>query len=76
MKPFKPVPRKYRSDKMDFEKMIAKGEGEGPDGFCAETVNGSAYWRGTGWNRQMTWERPQAPEGGAWQGGRNNRTGE
>jgi len=64
---------------IDFEKLIAKGEGDPtyPGGFCAQTPNGTAYWRGTGYNRQYPdYRMPQAREGGAWQPKRNNRTGE
>lgn len=63
--------------KMDFEALIAKGEGKGPDGFRAQTVNGTADWRGTGWNWQgPDYKEPEVPVHGAWQGGRNNRTAE
>ena len=39
--------------KLDFEKMIGGGEmglPDAPDGFQAQTVNGTARWRGVGWN--------------------------
>lgn len=61
--------------KMDFEALIAKGEN--PKGFTAQTAAGTAHTFGTGWNFRPTGEpMPQAPVGGAWQGGRSNRTGE
>lgn len=73
--------------KLDFEKMIGGGEmglPDAPDGFQAQTVNGTARWRGKGWN---------ANGRGGWAGGgccdwtdvekdttrpsgRSNRTGE
>ncbi len=64
--------------RIDFEKMIARGENKnGKDGFLSQTVNGTAEWAGTGWNRDYDWGRqPQAPEDGAWQEPRSNRTGE
>jgi len=73
---FKLVPRKYKSDQMGFEKMIAKGEGCGPDGFCAQTVNGTAYAFGSGWNKDYDWKREEVPAEGPWSGSRTNRTGE
>lgn len=61
--------------KMDFEKLIARGEN--PRGFTAQTANGTAKCYGTGWNKQVTIpELPEAPEGGAWQRPNSNRTGE
>ena len=62
--------------KMEFDKLIAKGEN--PDGFTAQTVNGTAKATGTGHNRQPNWPlpTPQDPEGGAWQNPNSNRTGE
>ena len=30
--------------KLDFEKLIAKGEN--PNGFTAQTANGTAHWKG------------------------------
>ena len=42
--------------KMDFEKLIAKGEN--PNGFTAQTANGTAHWKGTGWNKdEPNWDR-------------------
>ena len=54
------------------------GFGENPLGFTAQTKNGTAHWRGTGWNRlePIQGGEQQVPEGGAWQGDRSNRTGE
>ena len=37
--------------KMDFEKLIAHGELDGVDGFRAQTVNGTSFWKGTGFNK-------------------------
>lgn len=58
------------------ENTYAKGELDGPDGFCAQTPNGSAYATGLGWNQDKDWKNPEATPGGAWQRGRSNRTGE
>jgi len=62
--------------KMDFESIIQNGEN--PNGFTAQTANGTAHWNGTGWNKEyssdfkMTQVQPDPtrPEG------RSNRTGE
>jgi hypothetical protein len=35
--------------KMDFENLIARGEN--PRGLTAQTANGTAHWKGTGWNK-------------------------
>lgn len=68
------VPRKYKSDKMNFESLIQKGEN--PSGFRAETVNGTAHWSGTGWNKDYDWSRPQLEPDATRPVGRSNRTGE
>lgn len=63
---------------LDFEAAIARGEGldRYPGGFCAQTVNGTAYYEGLGWNQNPPdYGRPEATPGGAWQPG-SNRTGE
>lgn len=70
---FKPVPRKYKSDKMHWEDLIEKG---GPNEFRAETVNGSARWAGTGWNQEWCYKPQQAEPKAVWPTGRSNRTGE
>jgi hypothetical protein len=69
--------RKSRYDiprTLDFEKMI--GEGENPKGFTAQTANGTAHWKGTGWNRDYEFTREQVEPAPAWPAGRSNRTGE
>lgn len=63
-----------RLQKLDFEKMIAKGEN--PNGFSAETPNGSARATGTGWNRARPWGMPEISPSEVWPEGRSNRTGE
>ena len=68
--------------KIDFEKMI--GDGENPQGFTAQTPNGTAHWKGTGWNRggrggwaaQNPWSGPQIEPDATRPNGRSNRTGE
>jgi hypothetical protein len=78
--------------KLDFEKLIAKGEN--PNGFTAQTANGTAHWKGTGWNKdepnwgypavaggpidKAEWTSPdhQIRPGPTRPDGRSNRTGE
>lgn len=72
----------------NFESLYADGEAKGrkrtfgpndpapPYGFRAQTVNGTAQATGLGWNQDYQWSEPEAREGGAWQPGRSNRTGE
>ena len=75
--------------KLDFEKLIAKGEN--PNGFTAQTANGTAHWKGTGWNKDepnlsfgltgfspAPWDSPdhQVRPDPTRPAGRNNRTGE
>ena len=60
--------------KIDFEELI--GSGENPQGFTAQTVNGTAHATGTGWNRYRPWSEKQIVPEPAWPTGRNNRTGE
>ena len=63
--------------KLDFEKLIAKGENpKGAGGFLAQTVNGTASWRGTGWNKSEPCDWPQVAPDMTRPSGRNNRTGE
>lgn len=69
---------------MDFEKLI--GEGENAKGFTAQTPNGTAHWKGTGWNKGCRggWAAQDGCWGTAEQvepdatrpAGRSNRTGE
>ena len=61
-------------DPLNFEKMLHRGEN--PRGFTAQTPNGTAKWKGTGWNRQFNYEQEQVEPKGPWRGGRSNRTGE
>ena len=60
--------------KLDFEKLIAKGEN--PNGFTAQTANGTARWKGEGWNRDEPWNSPQVEPGPTRPAGRSNRTAE
>lgn len=60
--------------KMDFEKLI--GRGENPQGFTAQTCNGTAHWKGVGWNRDQPYSSPQLEPAPTWKDGRSNRTGE
>jgi hypothetical protein len=60
--------------KMDFEKLIARGEN--PNGFTAQTANGTAHWRGKGWNKDEPWTSPQVEPGPTRPAGRSNRSGE
>lgn len=67
---------KQNSDRMriDFEDMI--GEGENPRGFTAQTANGTAHWKGTGWNKDEPATREQVEPCCTRPAGRTNRTGE
>lgn len=59
--------------RLDFEKMIDKRGDE----FTAQTCNGTAKWRGTGWNRTFEFgAMPQLAPAPTWRPGRSNRTGE
>lgn len=60
--------------KMNFEKLIK--DGENPLGFTAQTANGTAHWKGTGWNKDFAWNCPQVEPGPTRPEGRSNRTGE
>jgi len=63
--------------KINFEKMIGRGENpKGADGFLAQTPNGTAFWRGEGWNRNEPTDWPQLEPRGPWQPGRSTRTAE
>ena len=59
---------------IDFEKII--GRGENPNGFTAQTPNGTARWRGTGWNKLNPTNWPQVDSDPVRPAGRSNRTGE
>ena len=51
--------------------------GENPLGFTSQTANGTAHWRGTGWNENGPGDPwPQLPESPTRPGGRSDRTGE
>ena len=59
----------------NLESLIENGEN--PQGFTAQTANGTSHWRGTGWNKQPPMpDKPQVEAAGAWQGKRSSRTGE
>jgi hypothetical protein len=60
--------------RMDFEKLIEKGQN--PQGFTAQTVVGTAHWKGTGWNREWDWNQEQVTPDATRPAGRSNRTGE
>lgn len=73
--------------KLDFERLIARGEN--PNGFTAQTANGTAHWKGTGWNKDepnwssapvgpSPWDSPdhQVRPDSTRPTGRSNRTGE
>ena len=51
-------------------------EGENPKGFTAQTPNGTAHWKGTGWNRDWQFSMDQLEPGPTRPRGRSNRTGE
>jgi hypothetical protein len=60
---------------IDFVGMVQHGGDE----FTAQTCNGTAKWRGTGWNRER--ETPAEPQVrpkalSPWLPGNSNRTGE
>lgn len=60
--------------RLDFEGAIKSGEN--PNGFTAQTANGTAHWAGTGWNRSVPWTMEQLPPDSTRPAGRSNRTGE
>jgi hypothetical protein len=81
------VAKRTSGVEMDFERAI--GRGENPLGLTAQTVNGTAHWRGTGWNRDgpnygvipdraPAWTSPdhQVRPDATRPDGRSNRTGE
>lgn len=60
---------------MNFERQIQFGEN--PNGFTAQTCNGTSKAMGTGWNGQdFDYERPQLNPSATRPAGRSNRTGE
>lgn len=78
-----------RGVKMDFERLIARGENS--RGFTSQTANGTAHATGTGWNKDepnwdyaqpslnwTPWESPdhQLRPDPTRPDGRSNRTGE
>ena len=62
----------------DLESLLQDGEAKGaPQGFRAQTVNGTSHAMSLGWNQQPPVKKnPTARAGGAWQTPRSNRTGE
>ena len=68
--------KNQRLRKLDFEKIIQKGEN--PLGFTAQTPNGTAHWQGTGWNKNYfsDYDMPQVEPDATRPAGRSNRTGE
>ena len=68
--------KNQRLRKLDFEKIIQKGEN--PKGFTALTPNGTAHWQGTGWNKNWMagFDMPQVEPDPTRPAGRSNRTGE
>ena len=68
--------KNQRLRKLDFEKIIQKGENT--KGFTAQTTNGTAHWQGTGWNKEFfaDYDRPQLEPDATRPAGRSNRTGE
>ena len=65
---------KPNQPKINFEKMI--GDGENPLGMTAQTANGTAHWRGSGWNKTGPWNMDQLEPDATRPAGRSNRTGE
>lgn len=63
--------QKPEQPRLNFEKLIDKS-----DQFKAQTVNGTALWKGTGWNRSSEHPMPQLEPFPTWRAGRSNRTGE
>ena len=68
--------KNQRLRKLDFEKIIQKGEN--PVGFTSQTANGTAHWQGTGWNKNYfsDYDMPQVEPDATRPAGRSNRTGE
>ena len=60
-----------------MESLIERGEGAGAGGFVAQTANGTARWKGTGWNENGPGPTsPELPASPTRPGGRSDRTGE
>jgi len=61
-----------RTRKLDWESIIDDAD------FTAQTPNGTAKWKGTGWNDQYgaPYERPEVKPTKTRPAGRSNRTGE
>lgn len=68
------MPGKRPRKSLDFEKII--GAGQNPNGFTAQTANGTAKsGPQPGWNKDTKWPTmPQVTPDGAWNNA--NRTGE
>ena len=66
--------RKPEQPNMNFEKLIERGEN--PQGFTAQTCNGTARWKGTGWNKSWDFSQPELEPDATRRAGRSNRTGE
>lgn len=60
--------------RIDFEGLY--GKGENPQGFTAQTANGTAHAMGTGWNRSEPSSMPELPPDRTRPAGRSNRTSE
>jgi hypothetical protein len=71
---FAPKTNMQKLRKLQFTDQVQ--EGQNPNGFTAQTKNGTAHCYGTGWNKVWSYEMPQLPEGGPWQTPNSNRTGE
>ena len=67
-------PRQTIPRTMNFEGVI--GDGENPRGFTAETANGTAHWKGTGYNKNYDFSMPQVEPDATRPAGRSNRNGE
>ena len=61
-----------------FDKLIQDGEKKGvAGGFVAQTANGTAKWKGTGWNNtDASYTSAELPPSATRPSGRSNRTGE
>jgi hypothetical protein len=68
-----PQTRRNKSDRMKWESLI--GKGENALGFTAQTANGTAHYKGSGWNqRTYDYTSEQIPTAVSPPG--SNRTGE
>ena len=70
----KPTFEELNTSKLDFEKLVQHGEN--PRGFTAQTANGTAHWKGTGWNKDYDFRLEQLEPDATRPAGRSNRTGE